>query len=66
MNKIKDYRTKADLSQAELGNIIGVEQNTISTWETGEYSPPLKKLKKLAEYFNCTIDDLVSQSTETA
>ena len=41
-NRIKEVRTEKGLSQAGLAQMVGVSRNTISTIETGQYSPTAK------------------------
>ena len=41
-NRLKEARTKQKLSQAELAQMVGVSRNTISSIETGQYSPTAK------------------------
>jgi len=38
-NKIKELRREMGLSQTELAQKAGTTQNTISSLETGQYSP---------------------------
>ena len=38
-NHIKELRQKQGLSQTELAKLAGTTQNTISSLETGQYSP---------------------------
>ena len=38
-NRIKELRKKKGLSQTELAKLAGTTQNTISSLETGQYSP---------------------------
>src|SRR5690625_5253159 len=56
-NKIKEYRKKKNLSQTELGKVIGVNQNTITGYEKGEWEIGYDNLFKLAEFFDVTVDD---------
>ena len=46
--KIKLERNKRDLSQLELANKAGVDKNTIWKIETGQVSPTLETLEKIA------------------
>lgn len=55
MNRIKELRLKNGLTLHEVGNAIGVENNTISRYETGQREPKLKTWQKLAAYFNTPI-----------
>ena len=41
-NRIKEARQKKGLSQEGLANLIGVSRNTISSIETGQFSPTAK------------------------
>lgn len=41
-NKLKEIRTSRNLSQAQLAYMVGVSRNTISSIETGQYSPTAK------------------------
>ena len=41
-NRIKDVRMEKGLSQAGLAEMVGVSRNTISSIETGQYSPTAK------------------------
>ena len=42
LNNLKEIRTKKNLSQGELAEMVGVSRNTISSIETGQYSPTAK------------------------
>ena len=41
-NKLKEVRTKKNLSQQELADMVGVSRNTISSLETERYEPTAK------------------------
>ena len=41
-NRLKEVRTEARLSQAQLAEMVGVSRNTISSIETGQYQPTAK------------------------
>ena len=41
-NRIKEARTEKNLSQAALAEMVGVSRNTISSIETGQFSPTAK------------------------
>ena len=41
-NNIKEIRTELGLSQSQLAEMVGVSRNTISSIETGQFSPTAK------------------------
>ncbi|MBQ2823546.1 MAG: helix-turn-helix transcriptional regulator [Oscillospiraceae bacterium] len=41
-NRLKEVRTEQKISQAELAKMVGVSRNTISSIETGQFSPTAK------------------------
>ncbi len=41
-NHLSDLRKDKDMTQSDLANLIGVSRNTISSIETGQYSPTAK------------------------
>ena len=40
--KIREYRENRGMKQAELAELVGVSRNTISSIETGQFSPTAK------------------------
>lgn len=61
MNRISLLRKRAGMSQAELGRIIGVAQNTVSAWEKCVREPDNDTLRKLADYFGVTVDCILGR-----
>ena len=41
-NRLKEIRTEKRISQSELAEMVGVSRNTISSIETGQFSPTAK------------------------
>ena len=52
MNRIKELRKEKNLTLKELGQKVGMANNTLSQYETGKREPKLETWNKLAEYFN--------------
>ena len=59
LKKLIKIRKLNKFSQIDLAKKLGVKSNTISQWESGKRRPDIEKLKKLAEIFNCKVDDLL-------
>ena len=41
-NRLREARTERGLSQAQLAELVSVSRNTISSIETGQFSPTAK------------------------
>ena len=54
------YRKKMGLSQLELAEKLQYSNKNISKWEKGEATPSIFTLKRLAEVFGITVDQLIS------
>lgn len=61
-NRIKDLREDRDMRQSDLARETGIDQRTISNYETGKTSPDAYALIKLADFFNVSIDYLVGRT----
>lgn len=58
MNRIREFRKKKKMSQAEVAKRMNLNQHTISQWETEERIPNVKKALKLAEILETTVESL--------
>ena len=63
MKNLKFLRTKQNLSQQELANILHVSQQSIYKYENGITTPDVNTLIDMADYFHTSIDYLVGYST---
>lgn len=52
-------RKQRGLSQEEFGEALGVSRQTIYTWEADISSPNIENLRAIADYFGCTVDQLI-------
>lgn len=57
-NRIKEMRTEKGLSQAALAEMVGVSRNTISSIETGQFSPTAKLALVLCTALDCKFEQL--------
>ena len=61
-NRIRDLREDMDLRQSDLAEKTGIDQRTISNYETGKTCPDAYALIKLADFFGVSIDYLVGRT----
>ncbi len=61
---MQEFRRAARLTQAELGNAVGVSRQTIVSMEGGNYSPSVYLAIRLARCLNSTVEVLFSISEE--
>jgi putative transcriptional regulator len=57
-NRLKDRRSAAGLTQAELAERVGVSRKTINTVENGVFIPSTLLALKLARALRCKVEDL--------
>lgn len=62
MNRIRDLREDRDLRQSDLAKAVGIDQRTISNYETGKSNPDSDALIRLADFFGVSIDYLVGRT----
>lgn len=56
--RIKQLRIDNNLTQRDIADKIGITPTGISYWESGNAIPNFETLKKLADFFNVSIDYL--------
>ena len=63
-NRIYNLRTKLNISQGELGKLVGVSNKAVSKWERAESIPDITVLKTIADMFEVPLDYLVRENPE--
>lgn len=58
MLNIKEVRKKNRYTRKAVADYVGVTEQAIYTWEAGIAVPDAIKLKKVAEFFGCEMEDL--------
>lgn len=61
MLKLKELRENKQISMLQLAQAIGVSDAAISNWENKINEPKASYLLKLADYFQCSIDELLGR-----
>lgn len=57
-NVVRQLRLTRGLSQAALGDVLGVSRQTVNSIETGRYLPSLPLAIALARYFDTTVEEV--------
>ena len=66
VTKIKEYREKAGMKQAELAERVSARRETIVHLENGRYNPSLKLAMDIAKVFGVTVEELFTFTEEEA
>ena len=56
-------RKKKDLSQTELGRMIGTSGDVIGRYERGDITPSVEVVSKIADALEVSVDYLLSKTT---
>ena len=63
MNELSEniaiLRKQNNMSQSDLANILYVTPQAISRWERGETEPDVDTIKKLAEVFKVSVEEII-------
>lgn len=62
MNRIRALREDRDLRQIDVAQKTGIDQKTLSNYETGKTNPDSFSIVRLAEFFGVTTDYLLGYS----
>lgn len=60
--RLKDLREDRDFTQKEIAEFLHIKQNTYSQYENRHREIPLDLIIKLADFYNVSIDYLLSQT----
>ena len=58
--KLQNLRKQKNMTQEELAQVLFVSRTAVSKWESGRGYPNIDSLKAIAEFFNVTVDELLS------
>ena len=57
-NRIEALRNQKGIRQEELGKLLGVTRQTISSLENGRYNPSILLAYKIAKLFDMSIEEV--------
>ena len=65
VNRVKELRTAAGMTQKALADQLGVTVPTVSKWDLGQRTPELERVFRMTLIFGVPIEEIV-QRTESA
>lgn len=66
MKKLKTLRNARHLSQQKLAEEFGLSQQSIYKYENNLAEPDIETLKKFADFFHTSVDDLIEHHCDTS
>ena len=58
-------RQQRNMTQEQLAMLLGVSRQSVAKWESGQSTPEVDKLVKMADLFGCSLDEFVSGDLTT-
>ena len=62
IRRIRELREDADLTQTEIGKVLGIGQRTYAYYENGGRTIPIELLISLADYYNVSVDYILGRT----
>ena len=62
--RLKRLRKEAQKTQAEMADYIEINRSTYGEYERGVITPPIDKIKLLADYFDVSVDYLAGYANQ--
>jgi len=62
---LRILRTERGMTQEDVANRLGISRFSIANYETGRREPGIDILKKYAEMFHASMDDLISSNYQS-
>ncbi|WP_165212887.1 helix-turn-helix transcriptional regulator [Streptococcus tangpeifui] len=64
ITNLKEIREKAQMTQQDLADAVGVRRETILHLENNRYNPSLELAFKIAEVFNLQVEDIFQRNKD--
>ena len=62
IERLKDIREDRDFKQEDIAKVLEVTQAQYNRYENGVNSMPIEKYSKLADFYNTSVDYLISRT----
>ncbi|EJV75613.1 transcriptional regulator [Bacillus mycoides] len=63
--RLKELRSKKNISATALGKVLGIAQTTISNWENSGAEPNYEMLVKISRFFGVSVDYLIGNDHDS-
>jgi transcriptional regulator with XRE-family HTH domain len=60
--RLSSLRTETNVTLEKISESINIDKSTLSRYETGDRSPKVEIVEKLADYFNVSVDYLLGKT----
>lgn len=60
--RLKTLRNNNKLTQRQLAKKLNISPSTVALYETGDRNPDMTMLKRIADFFNVSVDYLLGQT----
>ena len=64
-NRLIECRIESNLTQKEVGQIIGKSPNAVASWEQGLSLPDIETLYRLTKYYGKTLEYMYGEDSES-
>ena len=62
--RLRYLRKQDNMTQAELGDRLGVGKSTVCMWESGQRTPDWETLESIADFFNVPMSTFFADNEE--
>ena len=62
LQRLRDMREDSDMTQAQLAELLHIQQTVYSRYERGVQTIPLEHLLKLADFYHVSLDFLTGRT----
>jgi len=62
LHNLSKLRQLSGVTQSELGNMVGVSQQSINKYENHNIEPDIETLKKISDFFEVSVDYLIGHN----
>ena len=63
-NRVREERTRREMSQADLASVLGVSRQTVISIEGGRYLPSLPLAFRIARFFEMPVEKMFDPEEE--